>query len=158
MGSDEIVKLKAELHSLNCHIQAERNDEVRHGLQRIRLENERAGLLVKLIDAQVASVAVSPAHLEPQPAVPPPLLPEVPSRRRLKPEGLPSMSTMIVTALQASGRAQRPADIAKYVRQRWWPTLPVRALNAQVWHMAKVGKLIRRDGYYGLNGVGRCHE
>jgi hypothetical protein len=62
---------------------------------------------------------------------------------------------MIVTALQASGKAQRPADIANYVRQRWWPALPVKSLNAQVWHMAKDGKLTRRDGYYGLiNSIG----
>jgi hypothetical protein len=155
MGSDEIAKLKAELHSLNCHIQAERNDEVRHGLQRIRLENERAALLVKLIDAQIASVTVPPpAHSEPQLVVPLPPLPEVPLRRRVKPEGLPSMSTMIVTALQASGRAQRPVDIANYVRQRWWPTLATPAVNSQVWHMAKNGKLTCRDGLYGLNGIG----
>jgi hypothetical protein len=49
MTADEIAKLKVDLHMLDCTIQAERNDEVRHGLQRGRLEAERAKLLVKIM-------------------------------------------------------------------------------------------------------------
>jgi len=157
MAADNVDRLKAELHSLNCHIQAERNDEVRHGLQRIRLENERAALLVKLIDAQIASVIVPPPVVAPE--LPPPLpMPahavEQAVRRKVKPEGLPPVSVMIVTALQATGKASRPVEIADYVRKRWWPTLATPVINTQAWHLAKIGKLTCRDGYYGLNGVG----
>jgi hypothetical protein len=35
MNSDEVAKLKAELHSLNCRIQAERNDEIRQNRTRL---------------------------------------------------------------------------------------------------------------------------
>jgi hypothetical protein len=63
------------------------------------------------------------------------------------------MSAMIITALQVSGKAQRPAEIATYVRQRWWPTVPSRLIGTQAWQMAKLGKLIAHDGLYGLNGV-----
>ena len=54
--SDEIATLKAELQILNGRVQAERNDEVRHGLQRGRLEAERSQLLVKLIEAMAPTV------------------------------------------------------------------------------------------------------
>ena len=153
MATDEVGKLKAELHSVNCRIQAERNDEIRHALNRTRLENERAQTLVKLMDALAAFAALPVVAPELPPPPPMPVCAEVQAvRRKLKPDGLPPMSVMIVTALQASGKAQRPVDIANYVRQRWWPTLATPAVNSQVWHMAKVGKLICRDGYYGLNG------
>jgi hypothetical protein len=55
--SDDIAQLKAELHMLDCNIQAERNDEVRHGLQRGRLEAERAKLLVKMMEVMAVPVA-----------------------------------------------------------------------------------------------------
>jgi hypothetical protein len=61
---------------------------------------------------------------------------------------------MVVAALSETGKASRPVEIADFVRQRWWSTVPTEIINTTVWHMAKAGKLIRRDGYYGLNGVG----
>jgi hypothetical protein len=157
MGSDEIAKLKAELHSLNCRIQAERNDEIRHALNRTRLENERAQALVKLMDAHAPLAAMPPSA----PAVAKAVVVDAPSppsepdlRRKVKPDGLPPVSAMIVTALQATGKASRPVEIADYVRKRWWPTLATAVINTQAWHLAKIGKLTCRDGYYGLNGVG----
>ena len=62
--SDEVMKIKAELQILNGRVQAERNDEVRHGLQRGRLEAERTQLLVKLIEA-MAPAATAPAVVSP---------------------------------------------------------------------------------------------
>lgn len=73
-----------------------------------------------------------------------------PERRRLKPDGIPAVSAMIVTALRDAGKASRPAEIADYVRKRWWPDLQTTTICAQVWQMAKVGKLIAHDGRYGL--------
>ena len=149
MNLDEIDKLKAELHSLNCRIQAERNDEIRHALNRTRLENERARALVALMDAQAALAAIPPVA-----AVVPVLTAEAHLRHKRKPDGLPAVSAMIVTALREAGKASRPAEIADYVRKRWWPDLPTTTISAQVWHMAKAGKLTSHKGYYGLNGVG----
>ena len=80
--------------------------------------------------------------------------PEAQTRRKLKPDGLPPVSVMVVTALRETGKASRPVEIADFVRRRWWSAVPTEIINTTVWHMAKVGKLIRRDGYYGLNGVG----
>jgi hypothetical protein len=151
MPADDVDKLKAELHSLNCRIQAERNDEIRHALQRTRLENERAATLVRLIDVQAVSAVTPPA------AVPQETLTVVassPPRRKLKPDGLPPVSAMVVTALHETGKASRPVEIADFVRRRWWSTVPTEIINTTVWHMAKAGKLISRDGYYGLNGIG----
>jgi hypothetical protein len=67
--SDEIDRIKADLHRLNCHIVAERNDEVRHMLQRSRLERERAEAQVKLMDAVIAA-CVAPVMVAPkEPAI-----------------------------------------------------------------------------------------
>jgi len=79
---------------------------------------------------------------------------ELPERRKLKPDGLPTVSTMIVTALREAGKASRPVEIAEFVRQRWWATAPTGAITTMAWQMAKAGKLTHHDGRYGLNGVG----
>jgi hypothetical protein len=158
---NEVGRLNRELAELHL-------EEERCKLRRTRLEGEKAKVqtLVDMAElaqrlAQAPADPVTPSfHIETVAGakvviVDRPAAPITPTQRhKVKPDGLPSMSTMIVTALQASGKAQRPVDIANYVRNRWWPALPVKALNAQVWHMAKAGKLTRRDGYYGLNGVG----
>jgi len=60
--SFEIAKLKAALATLNDRIRAERNGEVRHALQRGRLEAERAELLVKLMDAGIAEKPDRPGN------------------------------------------------------------------------------------------------
>ena len=56
------------------------------------------------------------------------------------------------------GKASRPVEIAEYVRKRWWPALPARTVNAQVWHMAKAGKLVRFNGHYRLNSAYHARE
>jgi hypothetical protein len=158
---NEIGRLNRELAELHL-------EEERCKLKRGRLEGERAKVQALVDMAELMQRLVQPPadpatpsfHIETVAGakvviVDKPPTPVTPTQKhKLKPDGLPSMSTMIVTALQVSGKAQRPVDIANYVRQRWWPTLATPAVNSQVWHMAKAGKLICRDGYYGLNGVG----
>jgi hypothetical protein len=48
---DETARLRAELDELNRKCQTARDNEVRYGLQRSRLETERAQLLFKLMEA-----------------------------------------------------------------------------------------------------------
>lgn len=104
------------------------------------------------MDAQATSAVTLPDSV---PAEPAGLSCESsPARRKLKPEGLPSIATMIVTVLQEAGKAKRPVEIADYVRKRWWPTVSTTTVNALVWRMAKEGRLTWQDGRYGLNGVG----
>jgi hypothetical protein len=64
------------------------------------------------------------------------------------------MSMMIVTALQAAGKAERPVEIADYVRKRWWPDAPTTVVSTKAWQLAKKGRLTSQGGRYGLNGVG----
>jgi len=163
-----LTKARNEVGRLNRELAELHLEEERCKLKRGRLETEKAKVQTLVDMAELMQrLAQTPAD----PATPSfrietvagaklvvldkPPAPVTPTQRhKLKPDGLPSMSVMIVTALQASGKAQRPADIADYVRKRWWPTLATPAVNSQVWHMAKAGKLTCRDGYYGLNGVG----
>ena len=75
-------------------------------------------------------------------------------RCKLKPDGLPSMSAMIIAALKEAGKAKKPVEITDYVRKRWWPTVSANTVGTAAWHLAKLGRLTLHDGYYGLNGVG----
>jgi hypothetical protein len=55
--SDETAKLKAELEALNLQCQLARDHEIRHALQRTRLETSRMQLLVRLIEVLPQSEA-----------------------------------------------------------------------------------------------------
>jgi hypothetical protein len=127
---NEVTRLNRELGELHL-------EEERCKLRRGRLETEKAKVqaLVDLAELtqRLAQMPADPAtpsfHIETVAGakvviVDKPLAPATSvQRHKLKPDGLPSMSTMIVIALQASGKAQRPVDIANYVRQRslHWP-------------------------------------
>jgi hypothetical protein len=159
---NEITRLNRELAELHL-------EEERCKLKRGRLESEKARVqslvdIAELIQ-RLADKAVdhTPAfHVEtangakfvvvdkPDPAP----IAEVPKRQRLKPDGLPTVAVMIITALQQAGKAERPAEIADYVRHRWWPDLPTTTINVLAWRMAKAGRLTHQDGRYGLNGIG----
>jgi len=164
-----LAKARNEVARLNRELTELRLEEERCRLRRGRLEGEKARVQALVDMAELAQrlaekpdTAVPAFHIEnvsgaklvvfDKPAAAPPTLES--SRRKLKPDGLPPVSAMVVTALRETGKASRPVEIADFVRQRWWSTVPTEIINTTVWHMAKVGKLIRRDGYYGLNGVG----
>jgi hypothetical protein len=162
--ADEIAQLKAALAALNTQCQLARDNEVRHALQRGRLEAERAQLLVKLMEALAA-----PAELvvPPLPVIirepSPPAIPAGPApastRRTQRPEGLPTTASMVVTALREAGKPSRPKEIAAYIRKRWWPDMSVSVISPVVWHMAQDGRLTSHQGRYSvshaaLNGQG----
>jgi hypothetical protein len=163
-----LTKARNEIGRLNRELAELHLEEERCKLKRGRLEAEKAKVQT-LVD--MAELTQRLAQMPTDPATPSFHIEEIngakfvrldkplPSatstqRRRLKPDGLPPMSVMILTALKETGKASRPVEIADYVRKRWWPTLATPVINSQVWHMAKIGKLTCRDGHYGLNGVG----
>jgi hypothetical protein len=161
---NEVARLNRELAELHL-------EEERCRLRRGRLEGEKTRVQTLVDMAELAQrLAEKPDHASPafhiETAVSgakvvvvdklsaPPSPEAGQPRRKLKPEGLPPVSVMVVTALRETGKASRPVEIADFVRRRWWSTAPTEIINTTVWHMAKAGKLIGRDGYYGLNGVG----
>jgi hypothetical protein len=151
----DIARLKDELHTLSCHIQAERNEEARHGLMRIRMERERTEIMVKLIDAYGA--AVTPADLvahEPPPEKPTPAPAcETPNgRQKRKPDGLPTIVEMVVAVLEGEEDGMRPRDITAIARRKWWPELRGAAVNAVMWKLAGEGRLEKHGHHYRLNG------
>jgi hypothetical protein len=87
--SDDTAKVRAELQILDGRIQAERNDEVRHGLQRGRLEAERAQLLVKLMET-MAQPAVPL-----QPTTPYRVIVHASAREALQPTERPNAFTVV---------------------------------------------------------------
>jgi hypothetical protein len=156
--ASEIAKLKAELHRLNCHIQAERNDEVRHALQRSRLERERAETLAKLMDACIArkdALPQQPSGVSPAAVV---VLGELPSpalqaSQKHKPDGMPTLKTMVRAAFE--GHTELKTDqIFDFVRRRWWPTAPRNRVRSTIWKMCADGQLEKGAGVYRLNGHG----
>jgi hypothetical protein len=168
MPNEIILKLKSDLHVLNCHIQAERNDEVRHSLQRGRLEAERAQTLAKLMEAYTAAVSEQPvvekasvSCISHRPNSPYSVTvglrgsEEQTSRHRRKPDNIPPMSRMIAEVLRdsaAQGRAElAPAAIAAFIRAKWWPTVRTGDVNTQVWRLAQIGRLAKIGSLYRLN-------
>jgi hypothetical protein len=136
---NEVARLNRELSELHL-------EEERCKLKRTRLEGDkaRAQALMDMgeLTQRLAQIPADPAtpsfHIERVAGAKlvvldkPPALATSAERRKLKPDGLPSMSTMIVTALQASGKAQRPVEIADYVRKRWGPTLATTVINGRL--------------------------
>ena len=165
-----LAKARTEIGRLNRELAELHLEEVRCRLRRGRLEGEKTRVQTLVDMAELAQrLAEKPDYAGPafhietvngakvvvvdKPSTPPPAEAGQ-SRRKLKPDGLPPVSAMVVTALRETGKASRPVEIADFVRRRWWSTAPTEIINTTVWHMAKVGKLICRDGHYGLNGVG----
>jgi hypothetical protein len=76
------------------------------------------------------------------------------NKRGPKPEGAPTMSVMILTALKEAredGRkGMEPKDIAAYVAKKWWPSVTINAVGPIVWRMYKQGKLSKRESKYFL--------
>jgi hypothetical protein len=161
--SNDVFQLKDELQILNGRIQAERNDEVRHGLQRGRLEAERTQLLVRLMDAMSAPAtpstpAAPPTHSVLVSAAPVPPVHETtasvsaPGRQRHKPAGLPTIVEMVVGVLEGEDDGMRPCDITKIARRKWWPGLRLAAVGAAAWKLHGQGRLAKDGHRYRLNG------
>jgi hypothetical protein len=175
MDETMAAKLKAELVELNAKCLLARDNEIRHALQRSRLEAERAETMVKLMDAygrRDGALVTLPAALPyavrfTDAAVLPPLQPPrveddyrvklaaaAPQRRKLRPDGLPTTTDMIVTALREVGKPSRPIEITNFIRARWWPSVTNETVCPTVCRMAKDGRLTHAEGRYFLNGKG----
>jgi hypothetical protein len=174
MIDDDIVRRALfELGRLNRELHAIHEDEERCKLRRARIEAQKAQVQLLIDQANLARrLAAQPddptkpiVHIEklacganlvhveaPKKPLPPQV--EQPERRKVKPDGLPSVASMIVTALRETGKASRPAEIAEFVRARWWSAASTKDVATTAWTMAKAGKLTRHDGRYGLNGAG----
>ena len=164
---DDIAKLRIELQILDGRIQAERNDEVRHGLQRGRLEAERAQLLVKMMEATAHTAPpalstvgpTSPWRVTLQMPTPDnvsqplPKQPAHPTDVRRKPDGLPSITAMIAAVLKETP-GLRPSEIADFIRKQWWPDLQTPTISTTAWRMVRSGHLTQHDGRYALSGAG----
>jgi hypothetical protein len=150
---DEISKLRDELRVLDGTIQAERNEEIRHALQRGRLEAERAQLLVKIMEA-VGGAAPTPLQATPyrvvvqqRGSIPvvevPPAPPTVPERRRLRPHGIPCMPDMILGVLKDALKGLVARQIIDAIRQRWWPEAPPNRVYTALVELRKSGRTQR---------------
>lgn len=165
-----VVELKAELVELNQKCQLARDNEVRYALQRSRLEAERAQLLVKLMDAQLAASAPAEPCAEPVRPVAPlapsklngravfvPAEPEAPAgqqqqpyaRPTHKPDGLPTYQQMVQQILDdAAPKWLAPRDMTAIIRQTWWSGVPRHKAASTAWTMARAGILDSRGGCY----------
>jgi hypothetical protein len=162
---DEITQLKTQLAELNTKCQLARDNEVRFALQRGRLEAERTQLVVKMMEAMASQATPTPAtppevnaspyrvvvgSQEPTSSAPPR---RTPPRRTPKPEGTPTVTEMVATAIQALGKPSRPVEITTYINGRWWPGVTTQDVGPVVWRMAQGGRLSHSGGRYGLNGA-----
>jgi hypothetical protein len=161
-----LAKARSEIGRLNKELVDLHVEEDRLKLKRGRIESERARVqtlvdmceLAQRLAETPVEHAVPSFHIERVAGAKVVVVDKPPLRgtpvRKHKPDGLPTVSAMVITALQETGKASRPAEITDYVRKRWWPSVHTKIINAQVWHMAKAGKLTCHDGRYGLNGAG----
>ena len=178
IDTDELLRrANFEIGRLNRELAAIHEDEERCKLRRSRAEAEKTKVqllidqhrLAQRLTAQPPDDPTAPVRIEkldcganlvhidkPLPVVrSQELIAPEPERRRLKPDGLPTISKMIITALREVGKASRPVEIAEFVRRRWWAAAPTESITTAAWQMARAGKLTHHDGRYGLNGVGQ---
>jgi hypothetical protein len=150
----DLTQMKEELRQLDCLIQAERNDEVRHGLQRSRLEAERAQLLVRMIEAMQRPALAAPYAVTWQSAAI--LAKPVQSKLRPtvhKPDGLPTVGAMVLSVLDgAEAAGLKPQQIRERIREKYWPEAPTDRIISATWRLAKGGKIHQGNGRYWLNG------
>jgi hypothetical protein len=174
IDDDLIRKANLEIGRLNRELHAIHEDEERCKVRRSRIEAQKAQMQLFIDQANLARrLAAQPddptkpivhieklacganlVRVEARKETPPPQSPEASERRKVKPDGLPAVSVMIVTALREAGKASRPAEIAEFVRRRWWSTAPIKTITTTAWQMAEAGKLTHHEGRYGLNGAG----
>jgi hypothetical protein len=158
--ADAVAQAKDDIYALTRKIEVARNDELRSGLQRTKLEAERARIQAFVDMQEIASryeavIEPQPSPVKPEGAFSPDLatvgVPGLPKARHTpKPAGIPTTSVMVATALQAAGKPLRPVEIATYVRDRWWPEAGTPTISATVCRMGQDGRLSRNAGRYSL--------
>jgi hypothetical protein len=157
--SDVVARMKEELRLLDCRIQAERNDEVRHGLQRGRLEAERAQLLLKIMETMqlVSPTAFAAPYRVVMQGTETAVRAVIGAQpiEAIIPMRLPTLS-MIKDALQSAPDGLLPNQIIKAVRTRGSqskPTMVYRAVN----RLLKAGRIGRVDRRYSVSRSNGAH-
>jgi hypothetical protein len=71
-----------------------------------------------------------------------------------KPSGTPTMTDMIIEALQDARRrgakGLEPKEMVDYIAKKWWPNVPSNAVGPIAWRMQDRGELRKRDSRYFL--------
>jgi hypothetical protein len=73
-------------------------------------------------------------------------------RQKRKPDGLPTITEMVLAVLEGEEDGMRPRDITAIARRQWWPDLRPAAVNAAVWKLAGEGRVEKNGHTYKLNG------
>jgi hypothetical protein len=143
----DLTTLRAELDKLNMQCQLARDNEVRHALQRSRLETERIQVLVKLMDAQLSAVAPLSAPVSKSVNIPDakPAAPSV-----AKPQGIPTVPDMIFETLRGLGDGLRPIQITNQIRREWWPEMPPDRVATVAHRLMQEGRLAKDGNRYKL--------
>ena len=168
-----IVRAKDEIFALGRKIEVARNEELRFGQQRARMEAERARIQAfvdmcevasRYGDAEEITVAGPLAGVKPVVAEVVPFTAErgppradaewkpARLRQKRKPDGLPTVIEMVLAILEGEEAGMRPRDITRIARRKWWPDLQPAAVNAAVWKLAGRGRLEKDGHLYKLNG------
>jgi hypothetical protein len=151
----DIAKLRADLADLNLKCQEAGYNEVRYGLQRSRLEAERAQLLMQMVETVHQSTPATVPYritMQSSPIAPNKPKPATAPRNNLKPDGLPSMSAMVMSVFDnAEVAGLRPKQIRERIRAKYWPEVPANHVTSVAWKLAKDGKLSHSGGRYRLN-------
>jgi len=161
-----LLKARAELSRLNQGLRDLHLEEERCKLKRSRLESDKIRVQALVDFCELAQRLVEQPqeqrasfHLEDlegcggaklvvanKPAA------AQDSRQKRKPAGLPTLGEMVLAVLEREIEGLRPCDIAKAVRQAYWPDAPPAEVGATAWRLAGQGRLERTGGRYKLNG------
>lgn len=84
-------------------------------------------------------------------------------KRTRKPEGLPTMSDMILAALRdaraRSSIGMMPAEVTAFIRKNYWPEVLPEAVTPIVWRMWKKDRVLEKDGaHYTLPEASQPHN
>jgi hypothetical protein len=170
---DEITNLKAELEALNLQCQLARDHEIRHALQRTRLETARMQLMLKIMDAIASSASdISAAPIKPMVKARPDAIrtvtipaklarmPAVKPRRKRKPSGLPTLTNMILAVLE-NGADETPEEPDAVVFRKCFVGLSIVAIPARPANRLTSAVGIARIAFPSVNpsrGRGRAAE
>jgi hypothetical protein len=105
------------------------------------IENQQG---VKFVVADKPAVSPGTPHLNGAHVTLTP--PAAGKRHKVKPDGLPTMTAMVATAVSGSSKGAAPGEIIAFIRAKWWPDVAAVRVYAIVSSMLKHGKLQRKRG------------
>lgn len=166
IDTEILLKARSELSRLNGELRELHLEEERCKLKRSRLEGEKTcvqalvdfcelaqRLVQKPSEPANPSFHIEDCHGAKLVIVDKPIGAAAPApdpRQKHKPAGLPTMAEMVLAVLEREIEGLRPCDIAKAVRQSYWPGAPSAEVGATAWRLAGRGRLERVSGRYKL--------